>query len=49
MLCDDLDGWKDGGWGRWKDGSWREVQEGADTCMLTADSHCYTTETNTIL
>ena len=29
------------GWGHW-----REAQEGGDTCILIADSHCCTTETN---
>jgi len=27
----------------------REFQEGRDTCVLTADSHCCTAETNAIL
>ena len=27
----------------------RETWEGGDTCRLTADSHCCTTETNTAL
>ena len=40
MLCDDLEGW-DGRWGE------REAQEGGDICILTADSHCCTIETNT--
>ena len=41
MLCDDLKGW-DGGGGR-------EAQERGDICILTADSHCCTAETNTAL
>ena len=41
MLCGDLDGWE-GGRGR-------EVQEGGDICIHTADSLCYTAETNTTL
>ena len=39
MLCDELEGW--GGKGE------REAQEGGDTCILTADSHCCMEETNT--
>ena len=27
----------------------REAQEGGDTCVHTADSHCCTVETNTTL
>ena len=42
MLCDDLEGW-DGGWGG------KEVQEGGDICILTVDSRCCMTETNTTL
>ena len=41
MLCDDLGG------GDGEDG--REAQEGGDTCIVTADLHCYTAETNTTL
>ena len=41
MLCDDLDGWD--GQGE------REVQEIGDICILIADSHCCTEETNKIL
>ena len=41
MLCDDLEGWDR------KDK--REAQEGGDICILTADSLCCTTETNTTL
>ena len=41
MLCDDLEGWdREGG---------REMQEGGDICIRTADSLCYTAETNTSL
>ena len=29
--------------------SGRETREGGDLCVLTADSHCYTTETNSTL
>ena len=42
MLCDDLKGW-DGGWGG------REASGGAYICILLADSHCCTAETNTTL
>ena len=41
-LCDDLDGW-DKGWGG------TEAQEGGDICILLADSHGCTPETNTAL
>ena len=38
MLCDDLEGWDEEiGW------------EEGDICILTADSHCCTAETNTPL
>ena len=40
MLCDHLDGWDANGG--------KEVQVGA-ICIHTADSHCYTAETNTTL
>ena len=30
-------------------GGGREVQEAGDICILTADSHCYTTEINTTM
>ena len=30
-------------------GEVREAQEGGDTCILMADSHCCTAETNTTL
>ena len=44
MLCDNLEGWpRDGG---------REAKEGGgngDTRIHTADSCCYTAETNTTL
>ena len=39
MLCDDLEG---------KDGKGREAQEGGTICIITADSHCCTAETNTL-
>ena len=42
VLCDDL-----AGWGGRKAG--RETQEAKDICILIADSHCPTAETNTIL
>ena len=43
MLCNDLGGEGDGGWGR------REAQEAEDMGIVTADSlHC-TAETNMIL
>ena len=39
-FCDDPAGW-DGRRGR-------EAQEGGDTCVLVADSHCWMAETKTI-
>ena len=42
VSSDNLEGW-DGGDGR------KEVQDGGDICILTADSHCCTAETNTVL
>ena len=39
MLCDGLEGWDGGGDGR-------EAQERGDICILIADSHCCTAETN---
>ena len=42
MPCDDLEGW-DGGLGE------REGHEGGAICLLVADSHCRTAETNTTL
>ena len=39
LLCDNPDAW---------DGGRRKAQEGGDTCMHIADSHC-TAETNTAL
>ena len=41
MLCDDLEGW-DGGNGR-------QAEEGEAICVLMADSHPCTAETNTTL
>ena len=41
-LCNNLEQW-DG------DGGEREIQKGGDTCILIADSHCCTTETNAAL
>ena len=41
MLCDDLDGWDEGGR--------REVQEGGDIRIHIADSFHCTAETNTTL
>ena len=40
MLCDDPKGGMGGGG--------REAQEEGDICMLMADSHCCTAETNSI-
>ena len=40
MLRDDLEGWF-GGWG--------DAQEGGVICILVADSHCWSAETNTTL
>ena len=40
MVCDDLEGWDEGGG--------REVQEGGDICIPMADSRC-TAKTNTKL
>jgi len=42
VFSDNLEGW-DGGDGR------REVQDRGDICILTADSHCCTAETNITL
>ena len=42
MLGDDLDEWN----GRW---GGREAQKGGDICIVTADSQCFTAETNTTL
>ena len=39
MLCDDLEGW----------GGGREAQQGGDMCIITADLHCCTAETNATL
>ena len=43
VLCDDLKRWGGGGWSR------KEAQERGDICILTADSHCCTAETNITL
>ena len=40
VLCDDREGGIGGG---------RGVQDGGDVCILRADSHCPTAETNTAL
>ena len=40
MLRDDLEGW---------DGGLRDVQEGRVICILVANSHCWSAETNTTL
>ena len=40
-LCDDLEKWDGGVEG--------EAQEGGDTCIIIADSHCCIAETNTAL
>ena len=42
MICDYIEGWDVG-----VDG--REVQEEGDICILTADPHCSTVETNITL
>ena len=40
MLCDDLEGWHEGG---------RQAQEGGGLCVHVADSRRWTAEANTIL
>ena len=42
MLCDDLEG-VSGGRSVW------QALEGGNICIIIADSHCYTAETNTTL
>ena len=42
MLCDNLEGWDGLGNGK-------EVQQGGNTCVLTADSCCCMAEANTAL
>ena len=41
VLCDNIEGWQGVGVGR-------EVQEGANICILMADSHCCMAEHNIV-
>ena len=45
MLCDDLEGWDGAG----LELPGREAQDEGVICILIADSHCCTAETNTTL
>ena len=50
VLCDDLEGWAEGGGGWEGDGrAGMEAMEGGDVCTIMSNSHCCMAETNTTL